>query len=106
MSSFFLLTFYVISLNVLFLKLLVLFLKFLVTTDEKKVKIPICEQIGKYKVHIMQNDGGCVVGVAVSLCLLEKISHAEKLVQFYIIAIHVIKLMPETGIDEYAVEEI
>lgn len=54
----------------------------------------------------MQNDGGCVVGVAVSLCLLEKISHAEKLVQFYIIAIHVIKLMPETGTDEYAVEEI
>lgn len=84
---------------------MVLFLKFLVTTAQKK-KIPICEQIGKYKVHIMQNDGGCVVGVAVSFCLLEKISHAEKLVQFYMIAIHVIKLMPETGIDEYAVEEI
>lgn len=36
----------------------------------------------------------------------EKISHAEKLVQFYMFAVHVIKLFSETGMKQYAVEEI
>lgn len=75
----------------------VISLKFLVTMAEKNM--PICEQIGECKVHIMQKDSGRVVGVAVSLCPLEIISHAEKLVQFCMIAMHAIKLMPETGID-------
>lgn len=35
--------------------------------------IPINEQIGNYKVHSMQNDSGCVAGVAVSLSCLRKL---------------------------------
>lgn len=33
-------------------------------------KIPVCEQIGECKVHIMQKGRGRVAGVAVSLSLL------------------------------------
>lgn len=54
----------------------------------------------------MQKDSGRVVGVAVSLCPLEIISHAEKLVQFCMIAMYAFKIMPETGRDEYTVEDI
>ena len=50
-------------------------LKSLVTVAEKN--FPVCEQIGEYKVHIMQKDSGRVVGVAVSLCPLGVMSHAE-----------------------------
>lgn len=54
----------------------------------------------------MQKDSGRVVGVAVSLCPLEIISHAEKLVQFCMDAMYAFKIMPETGRDEYTVEDI
>lgn len=60
--------------------------------------ITICEQIGECEVHIMQKTSGHVFGVAVSLCLLEMVSHAKKLVQFCMTAMHAIKLMPETEI--------